>query len=330
MMWPNSAFGFPILHNLLEFLGFLEILGVLVRQVSLYRWSPGNSKIPGLPVETSSLYKRPAEYPFVILEKALILRQLSLSTQTVELSTRSLLVWHSLWVQHKWTRQRMMSVLPNQCLSWVFSTLGQCYVSSQPVLYFPHTQTRIALFACLTNKHSLLETFSQPCCNWLFSNCLSHNSPAKGWPYRFRTRGTTGSSTLDHDFGHLCRGRRIQICSIWIFWTMVVHLPFWLVCKQILRQVLVLHIQEIFIYTTYFTFADVICVVLASAITSSCVHQLRNKSILHYALEFLLVKINEVNTTQTSGIVELWFFDRPLLILFAFLCIRHLFPHLWP
>ena len=44
-----------------------------------------------------------------------------------------------------------------------------------------------------------------------FSNCLSHNSPAKGWPYKFRSRGTTGSSILDHDFGDLCRGRRIQM-----------------------------------------------------------------------------------------------------------------------
>ena len=30
-------------------------------------------------------------------------------------------------------------------------------------------------------------------------------------PYRFRSRGTTGSSILDHDFGHLCRGKRIQM-----------------------------------------------------------------------------------------------------------------------
>ena len=44
-----------------------------------------------------------------------------------------------------------------------------------------------------------------------FSNCLSHYSPAKGWPHRFRSWGTTGSSILDHDLGHLCRGRRIQM-----------------------------------------------------------------------------------------------------------------------
>ena len=31
-----------------------------------------------------------------------------------------------------------------------------------------------------TKRHSLVETFSQPCCNRIFSNCLFHNSPAKG------------------------------------------------------------------------------------------------------------------------------------------------------
>ena len=29
--------------------------------------------------------------------------------------------------------------------------------------------------------------------------------------HRFRSRRTTGSSILDHDFGHLCRGRRIHM-----------------------------------------------------------------------------------------------------------------------
>ena len=43
------------------------------------------------------------------------------------------------------------------------------------------------------------------------SNCLFHKKPASGCPYRFRSRRTTGSSMFDHDFGHLCRGRRIQM-----------------------------------------------------------------------------------------------------------------------
>ena len=55
-----------------------------------------------------------------------------------------------------------------------------------------------------------------------------------------------------------------------------------------------------------------------------------SSSICHFSLEFLIVRVNEVNTTQTSGIVELWFLDFPLLLLFAFRCIGHMFPHLWP
>ena len=41
-----------------------------------------------------------------------------------------------------------------------------------------------------------------------FSRIAIHlNRPAKGWPYKFLSRGTTGSSMFDHDFGHLCLGR---------------------------------------------------------------------------------------------------------------------------
>ena len=69
-----------------------------------------------------------------------------------------------------------------------------------------------------TNKHSQFGNFSQPCSIRTFSHCLSHNSPAKGWPYRFRSRGTTGTSILDHDFGHFCRGRRLQMSGHSDFW----------------------------------------------------------------------------------------------------------------
>ena len=71
-------------------------------------------------------------------------------------------------------------------------------------------------FPRCTKRHSQFGMFSQPCFNKIFSNCLSHNSPGRGWPYRFRSRKTTGSSILDDDFGHLCFGRRIQL--IWTFW----------------------------------------------------------------------------------------------------------------
>ena len=43
------------------------------------------------------------------------------------------------------------------------------------------------------------------------SKCLSHKWPASGCPYKFGSRRTTGSSMVDQDFGHLSRGRRINI-----------------------------------------------------------------------------------------------------------------------
>ena len=97
----------------------------------------------------------------------------------------------------------MMLVLPNQRLSWKFSNSDEYSAFSQPVWYRPHTQIRIVPFSRLTNKTLPIWNFSQPYFNRTFSNCRSHNSPAKGWPYRFRSRGTTGSFIVDHDFG-LC------------------------------------------------------------------------------------------------------------------------------
>ena len=138
-----------------------------------------------------------------------------------------------------------MLVRQNRLLSEVLSTLGQCFVSFQPVLYRPHTQTRVVLFSRLPNKHSQIGTFSQPCSDRTFSNSFSHNSLAKGWPYRFRSRGTTGSSMLDHDLGHLCFATRIQISGhsdSWNFSVTSVHLPFWPGCKRILRLLLVVRI----------------------------------------------------------------------------------------
>ena len=61
-----------------------------------------------------------------------------------------------------------------------------------------------------TNMHSHIDNFSLPRSDKDSSNCLSHSNPADGWPYRCRSRSTTGSSMLDHDFGQKCRGRRLQ------------------------------------------------------------------------------------------------------------------------
>ena len=46
-------------------------------------------------------------------------------------------------------------------------------------------------------------------CSKTCSNCLSHNRPARGCPYTFLSRGTTGTSMFCHPSGHLYCGRRI-------------------------------------------------------------------------------------------------------------------------
>ena len=111
--------------------------------------------------------------------------------------------------------QGKMMVLPDQLLYWVLSTTDQCFVSFQPILCHPHTQIRIILFHDEQRDIPNLETFSQPCFNRIFSNCLSQNSPAKRWPYRFRSRGTTGSSILEHDCGHFVSWQTSP--NVWTF-----------------------------------------------------------------------------------------------------------------
>ena len=106
---------------------------------------------------------------------------------------------------------RKMLVLPNRVLKRVLSTSDRCFASFQPILCHPHTQIGITLFHGLqisipNRKPSLNRTsigFSQIA------------FPIKVLPKDDRTdsfqEGTTGSSILDHDLGHLCRGRRIQM-----------------------------------------------------------------------------------------------------------------------
>ena len=89
--------------------------------------------------------------------------------------------------------------------------IGSRFCFFRANLCHPHTQKRIVLFHDVQRDILNLEFSPQPCFNRIFSICLSHNSPVKGWPYRFLSRRTTGSSILDHDLGHLCRGRRIQM-----------------------------------------------------------------------------------------------------------------------
>ena len=154
------------------------------------------------------------------------------------LSTISLLLSHCLWVHPRflWSRKDVGSPKSTSLLSTFH--IGARFVSFQPILSSTYTDKNNPFSRC-TKRHSQLETFSQPCLNRIFSNYLSHNSPFKGWPYRFRSRGTTGSSILDHDLGHLCFGRRIQISEHSDFG--IFHLPVlnileaWMWCPWLLR-----------------------------------------------------------------------------------------------
>ena len=80
--------------SLLNSLSFQDILGILVRQVSLYLQSPDNSGVPGVFLSRQvSLNIHPVEHPFAILENSTLrpdwnffffLRQVSLNIQSVD------------------------------------------------------------------------------------------------------------------------------------------------------------------------------------------------------------------------------------------------------
>ena len=125
--------------------------------------------------------------------------------------------------------QGKMLVLPNRLLCWVLPTWGSRFC------FFPVNFTSATYidknnpFSRCTKRHCQFGIFSQSCFKRIFSNCLPHNGQAKGWLYRLRSRRTTGSSKLDHDFGHLCRARQIQ--NVWTlrfleFSTICEYLPF--------------------------------------------------------------------------------------------------------
>ena len=123
------------------------------------------------------------------------------------LSTISLLVWHSRWVQPKytWSRNHVGS-------STSYSLLSTFHIGSMfcffPASFISSTYTdKNSPFSLLTNKHSQFGTFSQPCSSRTFSNYLSHNSPV---PEDDRT-DSFREERLDHDFGHLYFGRRIHM-----------------------------------------------------------------------------------------------------------------------
>ena len=107
--------------------------------------------------------------------------------------------------------QGMMSVLPNQRLSQVFSTLGHCFVSSQPIPYCPTYKNKKWFFSVYKWAFPIWNFFPT-----VFQlNFLKIGFLITVLPKDDRTdlaqEEKTGSSILDHDLGHLCFGRRIQV-----------------------------------------------------------------------------------------------------------------------
>ena len=116
---------------------------------------------------------------------------------------------HSRWVhpRYTWSKNDVGSS-SSTSLTFISSTWVQYSASFQPFSWRQRIPTRIILVSCEqtdTPNSALFPSFDKTS-----SNCRAQNSPAKGWPCRFRSRGTTGSSILDHDFGHLCLGRRVH------------------------------------------------------------------------------------------------------------------------
>ena len=103
--------------------------------------------------------------------------------------------------------QEMMLVLSDQRDSSTSSAWDRDF----EFFRHPRTQTRIQLAddAQISTPSLVLSPIHLP--TELFQVVFPHRKPASGWPCRFRSRGTTASSMLDHDLGHLCRGRRIQM-----------------------------------------------------------------------------------------------------------------------
>ena len=116
-----------------------------------------------------------------------------------------MLFWHCRRVhpQYTWSRKDVGSPKATSLFGTFHIGSTFCFF---PANFMSSTYTdKNNPFSRCTKRHSQFGVFSQPCFNKIFSTCLSHNSPAKGWPYKFLSRGTTGSSILDHDLGHLCR-----------------------------------------------------------------------------------------------------------------------------
>ena len=115
------------------------------------------------------------------------------------------------------------------------------FCNCQQYLHLFHT-----VFECIPNIHDQGKMLVLPNrLRTILFHDVQRDIPNERWPYRFRWRGTTGSS-MHRDPSHLCRGGRIQLSGhsdldilIWEISIICEHLPFLLGKKLILRLLLV-------------------------------------------------------------------------------------------
>ena len=118
---------------------------------------------------------------------------------------------HWRWVHPKYTWSRNEVGSSRSTFFINFFHMGAMFRFFQPWWCHPRTSMKTILVSDERTSIPNSILFSHPSCDGTSSNCLSHESPASGCPYKFRSRGTTGSSLCDVDVGHLCRGRRIHM-----------------------------------------------------------------------------------------------------------------------
>ena len=132
---------------------------------------------------------------------------------------------HSRWVHPtEHMDQEMMWVRQSPTFFINFFHMGAIFCFFPAILMSStYTDRNNLLFPMNEHTFPIRNFSSHPNSDKASSNCLSHSNPANGWPYKFRSRGTHGIFNFSHDFGHLCRGRRIQTSGFrfgefWAIW----------------------------------------------------------------------------------------------------------------
>ena len=136
---------------------FVQLLGCLVRQFATSRTHTQLFRRPSRSKDHEEIFESNLSFwegNFSVAPAEILISNMSLS-----FSTKSLLVSHSRWIQPKWTWSKNDVGSPKSTSFTSSFHIGSTFCSCQPILYRPHTQTRIVLFSWITKKHSQFGTF---------------------------------------------------------------------------------------------------------------------------------------------------------------------------